>query len=152
MGFTPLDGVPMATRSGAIDPAITFYLMRTGRLDAGAIEHALEQESGLLGLSGSSARVEELERSIDPAAYLALAVFVHRVAAAIGAMAVSLGGLDAIVFTGGVGERSPSVRTGVADRLAFLGVELDAARNTAAEPDADIHAGTVRVVVVRARE
>jgi acetate kinase len=152
MGFTPLDGVPMATRSGAVDPAIAFYLMRTGRLDAAGVERALEQESGLLGISGVSSRVEELERSLDPAAALALAVFVHRVAAAVGAMTVSLGGLDALVFTAGVGERSASVRAAVADRLSFLGVELDAAKNANAEPDSEIHAGAVRVVVIRARE
>src|SRR5436305_1454468 len=105
MGFSPLDGVPMATRAGAVDPAIPLYLIRTGRLDAAAIEQALEQESGLLGLSGSSSRVEVLERSGDPPAQLALAVFVHRVAGAVAAMASALRGLDALVFTGGVGER-----------------------------------------------
>ncbi|MFL5925930.1 MAG: acetate/propionate family kinase [Gaiellaceae bacterium] len=152
MGFSPLDGVPMATRAGAVDPAIPLYLLRTGRLDVGEIEHALERESGLLGLSGSSGRVEVLERSADPAARLALAVFVHRVSCAVAAMAAALRGLDALVFTGGVGERSAPVRSGICDRLGFLGVELDERANEQAEPDAEIHAGRVRVVVVRARE
>ena len=152
MGFSPLDGVPMATRSGALDPAVPLYLIRTKRLDAAAIEQALEEESGLLGVSESSSRVEELERSTDPAAQLALAVFVHRVAGAVSAMAAALRGLDALVFTGGVGERSPGIRSGVCERLGFLGVELDAQANRQAEPDVDIHAGRVRVVVLHARE
>jgi acetate kinase len=152
MGFSPLDGVPMATRSGAVDPAVPLYLIRTGRLDAAAIEEALEEESGLLGLSGVSSRVEELERSSAAGARLALAVFVHRLAAAIAAMTVSLGGLDALVFTGGVGEHSAAVRAAVCRRLAFLGVALDETRNEGAVPDAEIHAGPVRIVVLEARE
>src|SRR5262249_10367714 len=107
---------------------------------------------GLLGRSGSSSRVEVLERSGDPAAQLALAVFVHRVAGAVAAMAAALRGLDALVFTGGVGERSAAVRSGICDRLGFLGVELDAAANDRAEPDTEIHTGRVTVVVLRARE
>ena len=153
MGFSPLEGVPMATRSGSIDPAVALYLIRTRRLDAAAIEQALEEESGLLGLSGSSSRVEVLERSTDPAAQLALAVFVHRVAGAVAAMAAALRGLDALVFTGGVGERSAAVRGGICDRLGFLGVELDRPANERAEPDVEIQAaGGVRIVVLRARE
>lgn len=152
MGFSPLDGVPMATRSGSIDPAIPLYLVRTGKLAADEVERALESESGLLGISGSSSRVEELERSSDPAAQLALVVFVRRIAAAVAAMATSLGGLDALVFTAGVGERSAVVRTGVCRRLPFLGVELDEALNAHAVPDVDIGSGPVRVVVLEARE
>ena len=152
MGFSPLEGVPMATRAGSVDPAVPLYLLRTNRLDAAAIELALEEESGLLGLSGSSSRVEVLEQSTDPAAQLALAVFVHRVAGAVAAMAAALRGLDALVFTGGVGERSAAVRGGICDRLGFLGVELDERANERGAPDAEIGAGRVRVVVLRARE
>ena len=152
MGFSPLDGVPMATRSGAVDPSVPLYLIRTGRLEAEGIERVLEEESGLLGLSGLSGRVEELERSAEPRARLALAVFAHRIAGAVAAMAASLGGLDALVFTGGVGEHSAGVRADVCRRLAFLGVELDEALNADAAPDADIHARAVRVVVLEARE
>ena len=152
MGFSPLEGVPMATRSGSIDPAIPLYLIRTGRLDGAAVEHALEHDSGLIGLSGLSSRVEELEQAGDPAARLALTVFAHRVAAAVASLVVSLGGLDALAFTGGVGEHSASVRGGVCGRLAFLGVELDEAKNASAEPDIEIGTGAVQVHVIRARE
>jgi len=121
MGFSPLEGVPMATRSGSIDPEIALHLQRTGRLELEEIEHALEHESGLAGLSGISSRMEELQRSDDPAAGLAVAVFTYRVACAVGAMAAALGGLDALVFTGGVGERSERIRNEVCERLRFLG-------------------------------
>jgi acetate kinase len=152
MGFSPLDGVPMATRSGAVDPAVPLHLIRAHGLDPADIERALDEESGLLGLSGISARVEELERSTEPNAQLALTVFVHGIASAVGAMTVALGGLDALVFTGGVGERSARVRAAVCAKLAFLGVAVDSALNAAAIPDADIGAGSVRVVVLHARE
>lgn len=154
MGFSPLEGVPMATRSGSIDAEIVLHLLRTGTLDLEQIEHALEWESGLLGLSGESGRVEELERSSSPAARLALDVFAHRVAAAVAAMAASLDGIDALVFTAGIGEGSVGVRRDVCRRLGFLGVELDVAANEAAVPDADVDVpGTaVRIVVLRARE
>jgi acetate kinase len=121
MGFSPLEGVPMATRSGSIDPEIALHLLRSGSLGLEEIEHALEHESGLLGLSERSARVEELEASGDAASELALSVFAYRVACAVGAMATALGGLDAIVFTGGVGERSERIRNAVCERLRFLG-------------------------------
>ena len=112
----------------------------------------LEEESGLLGLSGLSSRVEQLERADDPSARLALAVFVHRLAGAVAAMTAALGGLDALVFTGGVGEHSAGVRSAVCRRLAFLGVELDERANGDAEPDVEIQSGRVRVLVLRARE
>ena len=154
MGFSPLEGVPMATRAGSIDPEIVLYLLRHRFLSPQEIEDALERESGLLGLSGRSARVEELEASPDPDARLALDVFVHRVAGAVGTMAVALGGLDALVFTAGVGENSPAIREQVCERLGFLGVRLDPAANAVAHPDADVGASgsPVRVVVLRARE
>ncbi len=121
MGFSPLEGVPMATRSGSIDTEIVLHLLRTDRLKLEEVERALEHESGLLGLSGASARVEELERSDDPAARLALSVFCYRIACSVGAMTTALGGLDASVFTGGVGEHSARVRDEVCVRLRFLG-------------------------------
>jgi acetate kinase len=152
MGFSPLEGVPMATRSGSIDPAVPLYLIRTGRLTQEEVEHALEQESGLLGLSGISSRVEVLEQSAEPSAQLALELFAHQVAAAVASLVVSLGGLDAVVFTGGVGEGSARVRAGVCGRLGFLGVAVDDALNAAAETDAKIGAGAVTVRVVHARE
>jgi acetate kinase len=154
MGFSPLEGVPMATRSGSIDAEIVLHLLRAGKLAADEIEDALERHSGLLGLSGLSSRVEELEPSDDPSARLALDVFTYRVAAAVGASAVALGGLDALVFTAGVGEGSAWVRAEVCTRLAFLGVELDEAANRDAEPDATVSPpqSAVGVVVVHARE
>lgn len=154
MGFSPLEGVPMATRSGSLDAEVVLHLHRTGRLSLEQVEDALERESGLLGLSGISARVEELEASADPAAKLALCVFAYRVAGAVGVSAVALGGLDALVFTAGVGEGSARTREDICTPLRFLGVELDVERNLSALPDADIAAAGsgVRIIVLRARE
>jgi len=153
MGFSPLEGVPMATRPGSIDAEILLYLLRHGYLTADELEHALEHESGLLGLGGS-ARVEELESSLEPSARLALDVFAHHVAGAVARMAASLGGLDAIVFTAGIGEGSATIRRDICARLSFLGVELETVVNTTALPDADVATvdSRVRVWVVRARE
>jgi acetate kinase len=134
----------MATRSGSIDAEIVLLLLRRGLLSPEQVELALEHESGLLGLSGVSSRVEELERSSEPAAELALAVFAKRVAAAVAAMTTSLGGLDALVFTGGVGEGSAPVRADVCRRLTHLGVRLG--------EEADEGEAPVRVEVVPARE
>jgi acetate kinase len=154
MGYSPLDGVPMATRSGSIDPEIPLHLLRARLLRLEELEHALEHESGLLGLSGVSGSVQELQGSDDPSARFALAVFSHRVAGAVAAMAASLRGLDALVFTAGIGENSASVRADVCGRLGFLGVELDPDRNDSARPDAEIAAqgAAARVVVLQARE
>jgi acetate kinase len=154
MGFSPLEGVAMATRSGSLDPAAILYLLRRGAGSVDEIEQALERDSGLLGLSGLSSRVEDLERSAEPAAHLALEVYCYGIASAIGAMAVALGGLDAIVFSGGVGEGSALVRARVCERLGFLGVELVDTLNAEATADGEIAAAgsAVRVVVVRARE
>ena len=154
MGFSPLEGVPMATRSGSIDAKIVLHLLRTRKLALEEIEHALESESGLLGLSGETARVEELERSSSPEARLALDVFAHRVAAAVASMATALGGIDALVFTAGIGEGSANVRRNVCERLRFLGVELDTELNADAVPDVDVNASgaSVRIVVLHARE
>jgi acetate kinase len=156
MGFSPLEGVPMATRSGSVDPAIVAYLVREHGMDAEAVERTLAAESGLLALGGS-ADMRELEaaaRAGSDGARLAIDVFCHRVAGAAGAMAVAAGGLDAVVFTGGIGERSAAVRRGIATRLGVLGVELDPAQNDAATGDADVAtpASRARVLVVESRE
>jgi acetate kinase len=154
MGFSPLEGLPMGTRSGSIDVEVVLHLLRTRKLDLEEIERALESESGLLGLSGESARVEELERSSSAAARLALDVFSYRIAAAVAAMTAALGGLDALVFTAGIGEGSPSVRRSVCGRLDFLGVELDEIANAAAARDVDVavEGAAVRIVVLHAHE
>ncbi|MDQ3875986.1 MAG: acetate/propionate family kinase, partial [Actinomycetota bacterium] len=147
MGFSPLEGVPMATRSGSVDPGVLLYLLRERKVTLEELDHALEHESGLLALGGSS-DPRELEGT------LALAHYVHRIAGAVAAMAASLGGLDALVFTAGVGENSAPVRRAVCERLRFLGVELDGRANAGARPDAVVSAAssTVSVHVVRARE
>ena len=147
MGFTPLEGVPMATRAGSVDPGALLHLLRTETLTVDALDRALEHQSGLLGLGGS-----EDPRRLEGT--LALEVYTYRIAGAVAAMAVALGGLDALVFTAGVGEGSAYVRAEICARLAFLGVELDPAANEDAEPDADVAtaASAVRVVVLRARE
>jgi len=114
MGFSPLDGVPMATRSGSVDPGAVLYLLREGRLSQEELERQLEHESGLAGLSGGSGDVRE-------ASPLALDVFVHRVAAAVAAMAAACGGLDALAFSGGIGEHAGDVRERIVERVRFLG-------------------------------
>jgi acetate kinase len=154
MGFSPLEGVPMATRSGSVDTEIALHLLRSGRLSLEQVGRALEEESGLLGLSGLSGRVEELEADGGEAASLALEVFAYRVAGAVGAMAVALDGLDALAFTGGVGEGSARVRRDVCARLGFLGLQLDERANRRARGAARVDAAgsRVRVEVVRARE
>jgi len=119
MGFTPLEGVPMATRSGSVDPGALLYLLRHG-LSADELEDVLELESGLLGLAGTE-RVEQLQQREDPEARLALEIFAYRVAGAVAAMTVALGGFDALVFTAGIGENSELVRRLVCDRLGGLG-------------------------------
>jgi len=153
MGFTPLEGVPMATRAGSVDPGALLHLLRHG-VSLDDLDDALEHRSGLLALSGRSGDVEDLERAADADAAFALDVFAYRVAGAVAAMASALGGLDALVFTAGIGEHSARVRREVCARLAFLGVQLDATRNDAAAADADVSApgAQVRVTVVRARE
>jgi acetate kinase len=154
MGFSPLEGVPMATRSGSVDPEIVLHLMRKRNLRLDDVEWALGHESGLLGLSGITSRVDLLERSDSADAKLALSVWVHRVAGAVGAMVTSLGGIDALVLTAGIGENSAEMRARICARLGFLGVQLDEEANRRAEPDAEIAAAgsAVRVVVLRARE
>ncbi len=153
MGFTPLEGVPMATRSGSVDPGALLHVLRRG-MSRDELEQALEHDSGLAGLSEISGRVEELERSNEPAAERALAVYTYRIACAVGALTVALDGLDALVFTAGVGENSAGVRARICERLCFLGVELDEAANRSVEPDAEIASrdSAVRVIVLRARE
>jgi acetate kinase len=155
MGFSPLEGVPMATRAGSLDAAAILYLLRSGELSPDQVDEQLERASGLLGLSGISGSVEELERTRDPAARRALDVYCYRIATAVGSMTVALGGLDAIVFTGGVGEGSAFVRAAVCRRLEVLGVQLDEGRNAssaAAGGELARPGSPIRVTVVRARE
>jgi acetate kinase len=156
MGFSPLEGVPMTTRSGSVDPGALLYVQREHGVSVDEIDRALNEDSGLKGLSGTSGDVRELERSAsqDEGVRLALAVYTHRIAGAVAAMAASLGGLDALAFTAGVGEHSALVRAGVCERLAFLGVELEPRLNEISTADADIASSEsrARVLVVAARE
>lgn len=156
MGFTPLEGLVMATRSGTVDPGLVLWLQQHEGLDADAIAHALEHESGLLGLTGTADLKEILARAErgDAEAARAIDTYIHRLAASIAAMAAALGGLDALAFTGGVGEHAPAIRARAADRLAFLGVAIDPTKNAGATPDADISAPdtTVSTHVIAARE
>jgi acetate kinase len=156
MGFTPLEGLVMATRSGSVDPGLILWLEEHGGIPPSVLAAALESRSGLLGLSGSAdmAAVLAAERAGDADAALAVGVYLHRLRAAVAAMAAALDGLDAIVFTGGVGENSPEIRARAAAGLGFLGVALDADRNESAELDAEIGAAGAPVLAfaVRARE
>ncbi len=157
MGFSPLEGVPMATRSGSVDPGAIVSVLRRSGMDADALDHELNAESGMRGLAGGDGLERELEQRAaqgDADAALALDVFAHRVAGAVAAMAVASGGLDVLAFTAGIGEHSPHARAQICERLAFLGVAIDPARNGAASGDCDVSAADarVRVVVVRARE
>jgi len=157
MGFSPLEGVPMTTRSGSVDPGALLFLQREHGLDVDDLDHALNHESGVKALAGGSGEMIELEQRVrdsDPDASLALKVFSYRVASAVAAMAVAARGIDALVFTAGIGEGSPVVRERVCSLLEFLGVQLDAERNSTATPDCDIAAddSPARVLVVRARE
>jgi acetate kinase len=157
MGFTPLEGLVMATRSGSVDPGMLLWLMEHEQLSERELAEALEHRSGLLGLAGTADMSEIVKRVAagDERAGLALDTYVHRLRAGIAAMAAALGGIDVLVFTGGVGERSSDVRARAAAGLAFLGVELDTVRNeTASEDDVQIgiDEAEVAVLVLRARE
>ena len=156
MGFTPLEGLVMATRSGSVDPGLVIWLEEHVGMPPSELASTLEHRSGLLGLAGTAdmRAVLEAEKAGDPDALLAVEVYLHRLRREIAGMAAALDGLDAIAFTGGVGERSPEIRARAATGLSFLGVEIDEAVNAAAAPDAEIgRAGAaVRAFVIEARE
>ncbi|MGA8768692.1 MAG: acetate kinase, partial [Candidatus Acidiferrales bacterium] len=156
MGFTPLEGLMMGTRSGSLDPGILTYLMRQGFTGA-QLDELLNRKSGLLGISGISGDMREIVNAMKeghPRAKLAFEIFVHRLRSCIGAMIATLGGIDALVFTAGIGENSPEVRAEACAQFAFLGVELDSEKNAQPSQDRDISQSdsAVRVFVVRAQE
>jgi acetate kinase len=157
MGFTPLDGLMMGTRSGSIDPGILIYLLRHKGLTADQLDHALNHESGLLGVSGISSDMREVLAAVEryePRARLAVDVYVHRIQQTIGAMAATLGGVDGLVFTAGVGEHAPMIRDRVCENLGHLGLELNQNANMECRPDADIatFASRARILVIATRE
>lgn len=157
MGFTPLEGLVMATRSGSVDPGLIVWLLQHGQLGLDEVAAGLEQSSGLAGLSGvRSGDMRAVQRAAadgEPAARLAVEVYLHRLRREIAAMAAAMNGLDVLVFTGGIGEHNPAIRAAAADGLAFLGIRLDPDRNEATT-DADItHPdAAVPALVITARE
>jgi acetate kinase len=157
MGFTPLDGLMMGTRSGSIDPSIVTYLMRARHLGADQIDQLLNKQSGLLGISGISSDMRHIVTVMKQGqerAKLAFEIFVHRLQTGIGSMTAALAGLDALIFTAGIGENSAEVREAACANLGFLGIALDPVKNRAPQPDTDIAAedSRVRVFVIRAQE
>jgi acetate kinase len=134
MGFSALDGVPMGTRQGGLDPGVLLYLVGERGMSAAALERLLYKESGLLGISGVSNDMRVLLASGEPRARLAVDYFVHRVAREVGALAATLGGVDGLVFTAGVGENSPEIRARVVAACAWLGLALDAGANRGGVP------------------
>jgi acetate kinase len=152
MGFTAADGLPMGTRCGNLDPGVVLYLMQELHMDAQAIEKLIYQESGLLGVSGISSDMRTLEASNDPAAKAAIDLFVYRIGRELGSLAAALGGLDAIVFTAGIGEHSVSLRERVCRDAAWLGIELDASANAGAGPRISTPASRTAAWVVPTNE
>ena len=156
MGFTPLEGLMMGTRSGTVDPGLLIYLLRHKGLDADGLDRALNHESGLLGVSGVSSDMRQVLAAFpdNPEARLAVDIYVHRIRQTIGAMAATLGGVDGLVFTAGVGENSAEIRARVCADLGFLGLTMDQQANESRRPDADIAspASPARILVIGTRE
>jgi acetate kinase len=157
MGFTPLEGLMMGTRSGSIDPGILTYLMRNDHLTGEQLDDLLNTKSGLLGISGVSSDMRQIVAAMKDGharAKLAFEIFVHRLQTGIGAMLAALGGIDALVFTAGIGENSPEVRAAACANFGFLGVKLDSAKNSQSPMDQEISPpdSAVRIFVVRAQE
>ena len=156
MGFTPLEGIMMGTRSGSVDPSILVYLFRNGKT-AEELDAVLNKQSGLLGVSGISGDMREILEAMEKGserARLAYDIFAHRLTAEVGALLAVLGGVDAIVFTGGIGENCAPLRDDVCKQFAFLGLKLDLAKNARPDLDQNIAAdgSTVQVLVIRADE
>jgi acetate kinase len=157
MGFTPLEGVMMGTRSGSVDPGILTYLIREEQMTGQELDELLNEKSGLLGISGVSSDMRQIlaaMKSGNERAKLAFEIFVHRLRSGIGSMVAALDGLDALIFTAGIGENSPEVREAVCARLGYLGLELDLGTNQQSQVDQDVAArdSKVRVLVVHAQE
>jgi acetate kinase len=157
MGFTPLEGLMMGTRSGSIDPGIIAHLICTGEAKPTELDHILNHQSGLLGISGLSSDMRDVVDAVgkgNERARLAFDIFVHRLASSIGAMAASLAGIDVVVFTAGIGENSADVRRATCAKLAFLGIQLNESTNANSKPDIEISPpdSKVRVLVIQAQE
>jgi acetate kinase len=152
MSFTALDGIPMGSRPGALDPGVILYLMEQRRMDARDIEHLLYSQSGLLGVSGISSDMRTLLASSDPRAKLALDLYCYRIRREIGSLAAALEGLDAIVFTGGIGENSAVIRERVCRGASWFGVQLDHAANSAGGPRISTARGRVSAWTIPTNE
>ena len=157
MGFTPLEGLMMGTRSGSVDPGILTYLMGQGHTTGGELDELLNKKSGLLGISGTSGDLREIVASMKAGvarATLAFDIFVHRLRSGIGAMTAVLGGMDALIFSAGIGENSSEVRAAACAHFGYLNLYLDPGKNAASPQDHDIASedSVVRVLVIRAQE
>jgi len=157
MGFTPLEGLMMGSRSGSVDPGILTYLMRQKGYSADQLDEILNKKSGLKGISGITSDMREILSAMqkdNERARLAFDIYIHRLRSCVGAMLASLGGVDALVFAGGVGENAPSVRWATCKALRFLGLKLDPEKNAQSPADQDIATAdsTVRVLVVQTQE
>ncbi|MCS3500572.1 acetate kinase [Bradyrhizobium japonicum] len=152
MGLTPLDGLVMGTRSGTIDPGVLLYLQQHENMSVGDVQHLLYHESGLLGVSGISADMRVLLASREAAAREAVDLFVFRTVQEIAVMAASLGGLDCLVFTGGIGEHAKEIRAAIGEQLGWLGVHIDAGANDAARDRISGGGSTVNVFVIPTNE
>jgi acetate kinase len=157
MGFTPLEGLMMGTRSGSVDPGILTFLIRQSRFTGQQLDELLNAKSGLLGISGISSDMRQVVAAMKAGhsrAKLAFEIFVHRLQAGIGAMLAVLGGIDALIFTAGIGENSPDVRAAACTNLGYLGLKLDSEKNAQSAPDRDVSLpdSAVRVLIVRAEE
>jgi acetate kinase len=152
MGFTAVDGLPMGTRTGALDPGVILYLMDQRGMDARAIEKLIYSQSGLLGVSGISSDMRTLLESADPRAKTAIDLYCYRIRRELGSLAAALGGLDAIVFTAGIGENSAAIRERVCRDAAWLGVEMDPAANARGGPRISTAASRIPVWVIPTNE
>ena len=148
MGFSALDGPPMSTRSGALDPGVILHLMQARGMSADSISDLLYHQSGLLGLSGISGDMQTLLASRRPHARQALEVYVYRIAREIGSLTAALGGLDTLVFTAGVGENASRIRARIAEQCAWLGVRLDPKANQSGLRQISREDSQVRVLVI----
>ena len=157
MGFTPLEGLMMGTRSGSIDPAILIYLMREYHFEAEQLNTLLNQGSGLKGVSGLSADMRAIIQGMNQGnkrAQLAFRLYIHRLQSSLGSMLTVLGGLDALIFTAGIGENSALVREKACEALTFLGLKLDPQKNEASPVDVDISTtdSSIKVLVIHTEE
>jgi acetate kinase len=157
MGFTPLEGLMMGTRSGSVDPGILTYLMKQKGLSGRRLDEILNRESGLLGISGISGDLRQILAAVKAGherAKLAFDIYIHRLQSGIGAMIAVLGGVDAVIFTAGVGENSPEVRAATCEKFGYVQLKVDPEKNFSVSSDQDIAVSdsSVRVLVIHAQE